>query len=339
MTFFDIDKNDYKISAVLSSILTSDDLYKIVSTSFLPFLENCKIIDLLIRKGFVKVDNNRILLTSKGYELAKELRVAGLVDNYCKNCSGKGYVVDRYKEYLKRFEEITQGRPEAIQDYDQGYVTPITNFLRISFAESRGDIKNKKILIMGDDDLLSIALAVTNLPLEIQVFEIDERLVSFIKEKSRKYSLNINVTRFDLKEKMPESLDSYFDVFFSDPPETIDAFKSFIGKGIFALKKTGGAGYFGITLIDASLNKWKDLQRIMLNDFGVVITDMIHDFNEYVNWEYHDTTPAYESAIVKTKPSHIWYKSTIYRIQTLNSKGFNEKLDTDILQDEENATS
>ncbi|HOJ49207.1 MAG TPA: bis-aminopropyl spermidine synthase family protein [Spirochaetota bacterium] len=330
-----------KIIRLLSSILTKyDNIYTTIEKSYIPFLEACNIIKVMESEKIISVNNEKIEITDKGKKIVEELRVTELIDNKCPLCKGKGLNIEKYKNFMIKFEEITKNRPKPVQNFDQGYVTPITNFLRISLAESYGNIKNKKILILGDDDLLSIALGLTSLPYEITVFEIDKRIVNYIKDISKEYKLNINPIEFDLREKVPDYYESYFDTFFSDPPETIDAFKSFIGKGIFALKKYGGAGYFGITLVDASLNKWNNFQKIISNDFNVVITDIIRDFNEYENWDYHENTPAYKALIIKKQPDRIWYKSTIYRIETIGSStGYNEKLDTNILQDEENATS
>ncbi len=49
----------------------------------------------------------------------------------------------------------------------------------------------------------------------------------------------------------------------------------------------------------------------MVSEIGVVITDIIQDFNEYITWDYHKETKAYKLAPVKKDPEGI------YRIEAL----------------------
>ncbi|NIT12871.1 MAG: bis-aminopropyl spermidine synthase family protein, partial [Candidatus Dadabacteria bacterium] len=105
--------------------------------------------------------------------------------------------------------------------------------------------------------------------------------------------------------------------FFTDPPETLKAADAFIGKGISTLRSAGSAGYFGFTRREASLKKWYDLQK-MLWGYKVVVTDIVHNFNEYVNWGYEKDTRAWQLSPLKIKPKKNWYRSALYRIVTLN---------------------
>ena len=201
-------------------------------------------------------------------------------------------------------------------------------------------MKGKDILVLGDDDLVSIVLGLSGLPKSITVVEIDKRLTGFIRETGEKYGFEVNVNDFDLRKPLPEIHVKRYDTFFTDPPETIRAADAFLGRGISALKEPGSAGYFGFTRREASLTKWYDLQRLLLG-YGIVITDIIHNFSEYINWGYEEETRAWDLAPVKTLPVKNWYRSALYRIQTL--QGFSGSSidygDENIYDDHESSTT
>jgi hypothetical protein len=95
---------------------------------------------------------------------------------------GKGIAIELEKRFLK----IQTRRPKAIRRFDQGYVTPKTTLSRFAFSYERGDIVGKEIIVLGDDDLMSIVLGLSGLPKRITVVEIDERLTDFIESTAKK---------------------------------------------------------------------------------------------------------------------------------------------------------
>jgi predicted methyltransferase len=108
------------------------------------------------------------------------------------------------------------------------------------------------------------------------------------------------------------------------------------------LKGERRAGYFGITRRESSLDKWREIQRTLINEFNVVITDIIRNFNHYINWGYEEETRAWKLAPIKKKPEEIWYKSYMFRIETLkDSRGFEEEVDVgdELYNDAESSTT
>lgn len=234
--------------------------------------------------------------------------------------------------------EIQKNRPEPIREYDQGYITPSSAISRVAFAMENNDIQNKDIIVLGDDDLLSIAIALTGKAKRIKVLEIDDRIVEFIKNVGEKYDLNIDVEKFDLREPLPEELVGSFDTFFCDPTETLAAFRAFVAKGIATLKSPRCAGYFGITRVESSLDKWKKMQKALL-ELGVVITDILPIFSEYENWGFTQETKAWRLSPVKELPKENWYRSWLYRIETLEGfKRLNEKISEEAFYSDEESS-
>lgn len=330
------------IENVLGAVLASKDFWRIVDLSEEPLPLVTAVLNTLHDLGYLDF-NREVILTLKGQELVEKYGIAKREDLSCKYCEGKTVDVNALNELLKQFKELVKDRPQPKHEFDQAYVTPETTIARISLMHTRGDLENKEIFVLGDDDLTSIALMLSGLPKRIAVLDIDERLTSFIEKTADEIGFNnIDIFTFDLRKPLPEYALRKFDTFITDPPETVHAIRAFIGRGIATLKGPGCAGYFGITRRESSLNKWREIQKILLNEFNVVITDIIRNFNEYVNWGYEEETKAWQLTPIKSKPTYNWYKSYMFRIQTLEgSIGFEDEITVreELYNDEESSTT
>jgi len=327
------------VENVLKAIMVTGDFWKIVDLSDEPLPLVTSILKILHRDDVVIYEGDQILLTEYGADLIKKLGIVSPVFHVCDRCEGRGVVIDKLKDAFERFVKIQEDRPPAIHEFDQGYITPENTFARVALCDSRGDLRGKRIAVLGDDDLMSIALALTGLPEKVTILEIDERLINFIKDVSQKYNLDIDARLHDLREPLPEDVVGSYDTFFCDPPETVEAIKAFVGRGVATLKSPRCAGYFGVTRRESSLDKWAKIQSVLL-DMGLVITDLIHNFNSYVNWGYYEEMRGWQLTPVKKPPSSIWYRSAQFRVETLKGfKGFNDPTVGDIYNDAESSTT
>ncbi|MBP1911711.1 N(4)-bis(aminopropyl)spermidine synthase [Thermococcus stetteri] len=331
------------VENVLSAIQASGDVWRIVDLSEEPLPLVVAVVTALYELGYVAFDNNQVILTRKGKELVEKYGIGPRADYTCSHCQGRTVEIDAFSELLEEFKEITKDRPEPVHQFDQAYVTPETTVAKVALMHSRGDLENKEVFVLGDDDLTSVALMLSGLPKRIAVLDIDERLTNFIEKAADEIGYeNIEIFTFDLRKPLPDYALHKFDTFITDPPETVHAIRSFVGRGIATLKGPGCTGYFGITRRESSLDKWRDIQRVLLNEFGVVITDIIRNFNEYVNWGYVEETRAWRLLPIKVMPSYNWYKSYMFRIQTLEgSRGFEEEITVgdELYNDEEASTT
>ncbi|MGQ4892056.1 MAG: bis-aminopropyl spermidine synthase family protein [Candidatus Njordarchaeia archaeon] len=322
---------------ILIAVRETNDFWKIVRTSEETYNVVAATLEELRQGGYIEYADGKVLLTDKGKSVL-EKQGFGKGRYTCEKCKGKTVRWD-VLSIKDEFMSIAKERPKAIINYDQGYVTPETTLARIAFMDQRGDLRGKNLLILGDDDLVSIAAMLTGFPKKITIFEIDKRLVEFIEKIGRRYNYDIEVRQHDLRKPLPEEFRGKYDTFFTDPTETLIGLKAFIGRGISALRGERCAGYFGLTRVESSLYKWRELQGSLISEFGVVITDIIKDFNEYVNWDYIEEMSGWEKNPLKTKPRSIWYTSSLFRIETLRGfKGFEETLEGDIYHDEETAS-
>ena len=326
---------------ILAAILTSEDIWRIIDLADVPVMALCQALREMETAGWLEFAGQRIRLTQGGRELIQEVGVAPVLELRCPRCGGRGVELGPVAKIAEKFREIAASRPEAIQDYDQGYVTEESTLYRIAFMWARGDLGGKEILVLGDDDLVSLAAALTGAPKRVVMLDIDERLVEFVREVARREGLQVEALRHDLREPLPEELLSAFDTFFCDPTESLRGFLAFAGRGISALKGPGSAGYMGLTRREASLSKWRAIQRELL-ERGAVLTDLRDDFHDYVNWPYIETMRSWEHLPVKRVPGRDepWYRSALIRIELVEAPVVeNVRLEGDIFTDPEAATT
>jgi len=314
-----------EIKRVIAAFLSAGDFWRAMPYIDQPFNVAAEVAKHLYENGLIRFSGSSIEFTAAGKKWVEENEIFPLVISTCSVCQGRGLSLDNFKDLLARFRELAKNRPEAVVDYDQGYVTPETTVSRVVLLAQKGDIQGKELLVLGDDDLLSIAAALSGYPKRVVVVEIDERIVEFINNTARREGLNIETINLDLRNPLPESVLKSFDTFWTDPPETPEALELFIGRGIAGLKGPGCAGYFGITYSESSKFKWREFQKVLTGKLGVVITDMINNFNEYVNWYYLLDTIRNDIEPLRVNPEINWYRSTQFRIEILeDTPVFNE---------------
>jgi hypothetical protein len=182
-----------------------------------------------------------------------------------------------YKRILSEMTEIAKSKPTPTFFYDQRPVTLTTSVKRAGYLDFRGDLHEKRIVLIGDDDLTSLSLGLTRKPKEIVVFDIDGRLVDFINSVSKEKGLNVKAYKYDLTKKIPSEFSGKFDIFLTDPTPNKIAFELFVSIGLNLLAEEG-VGY--VSFFPSHQLKSLDFQKI-LTERKVIITDMIPHFTEY----------------------------------------------------------
>lgn len=250
------------------------------SASFLDILRDVGGSDRRILRLIDELINKNIIIHKDGLFKLKQNNQHNLnsKDFLCKNCRGSIIDIEKLSFIKKDMEIIFNKKPTPTFIFDQRPVTLETTLRRVAYLIFKGDIQNQKIAILGDDDLTSIAIALTKLAKEIFVFDIDKRFISFINKVSKEFNLDINVIEQDFSKSTPKNLLNYFDVFMTDPTPTKIPFIVFTNFGIRLLKSTDSVGY--LSLYSSAMNKNIDLQGI-INKMGLLVTDMIPRFTEY----------------------------------------------------------
>lgn len=273
-----------------------------------------KILEEMIKRGEIYIT---------GQKLSSDIKVNDFVVK-CGRCEGRGVVLEQFEEFYNTYLNLIRDRPVPVEEYDQGYISPEDVMRRVAFIYERGDLEGSKIMVLGDDDLCSLALATTDLPEKIVVLEIDDRLVKYINKIAERYKFRIDARLYDAREELPESLKRSFDVFITDPVETLPGIELFLSRAVSALKEEGDAGYFGLTIQEASLAKWRKIEEIILK-MNFVITDILRDFSVYPNED--NICRSLENYIVfreierilgvRSFPDVDFYRSSLVRIEAV----------------------
>ena len=192
------------------------------------------------------------------------------------------------QELSDKNRKIFNQRPSVDVTIDQAKCTVETSFRRAMLCLCNGTLIGKKVLCLGDDDLVSISLGLllrhifpagSNHKTDICVFEIDERYVEYINELAVRYSLPVRCERINLRSPLPISLLNSFDCFFTDPPYTVEGASLFLSRGISALKKERGLNIF-FSFGNKPTNELFALQKCF-QLHGLSIRELYQQFNEY----------------------------------------------------------
>lgn len=275
----------------------------------------------LQEQGLLRVAQGKASLTPQGEQTAEGLRPAEGVR--CPHCAGTGYrLAPFHQEVLKRYRALIRHRPPATEAYDQGYIDPEGVMRRLAFIHERGDLNGTWLFIVGDDDLLSLAAALTGLPKHITVVDIDQRIVDFINQTARAQGLPIEAAVYDVQQAFPAHWQGHYDLFITDPVETLPGLELFLSRGVSTLKGPGSAGYFGLTTLEASRKKWLAIQE-MIHRMGFVITDIRRRFNVYPDegetnfFRYQEKLPIVQKLGLQV--DYNWYTSALYRIEAVKT--------------------
>lgn len=309
---------------ILRKLKTSDlNLWQIINIQDEDIKETLETLKNLHSKHMIEFEGDLVHLSSKGMKTLEALGIRHYIDTKCNSCKGKGFLVtDFFKDNLDVFERIFLNRPSETAEFDQGVVPPENSLRRVEFLYERGDLEHRKIILLGDDDLTSIALALTQMPEEVFVIEIDERIVDYINEVSKKYNLRLAAKQYNAVKPLPEKLLGNYDVFLTDPVETVKGTLLFVSRCAQALKGVGSSGYFGLSHYESSLRKWIEIEKGLL-EIGFVITDILRDFNEYLLTGERILEEGFlvvkESPVKVLAPQYPWYRSTFFRLQLVSN--------------------
>ncbi len=257
----------------------------------------------------------------KVLKLKKDVALHPLEDTTCSRCGQGVEIKGFFEEIYRKFLEISGKRPLPTSDYDQGFIRPVDTVKRVAYLYQRGDLEESEIFVLGDDDLFSVVATLTRMPKRVVVVEIDKRLNDFLRSYAEKEKItNLEVYDYNVIEELPKEFHKKFDVFVTDPVETKKGLKLFVGRCLEALKGPGAAGYMGFTHREASLRKWFEFEKFMLNA-GLVVTDILRDFTTYPErenrWEDFYRTYEIMKKMELPLPEVDWYKSCLVRFEVI----------------------
>ena len=266
-------------------------------------LDTIKAVERLRRVGVVTAGNSIVVLAdAKGvpaYVLKKEKPLLDVV---------RVYVRLRHRA---RFANVA---------FDQLMIEPSAIHNKLALMQKRGDLLNKDILCIGDDDLFSVACALTGLPRSVTALDADESVLAYIRSISPRLPIPVQTIHHNLINPIPKRYYESFDVFVTEPPETIKATLLFVMQGLRVLRKRG-AFHLGMTEVTLGSRDHHAVEKALL-EAGAVITDILHDCEEYAV-EGNELTSVWGTALpawVSKLPRSPWFVSTLFRGEVVTKK-------------------
>lgn len=82
------------------------------------------------------------------------------ISGLCPRCAGRGTVIpDAAASLAAELEPLSAAAPEAKPELDQTHCTVATKIRRVLRMHDAGALDGKRIIVLGDDDLTSVAVA------------------------------------------------------------------------------------------------------------------------------------------------------------------------------------
>ncbi|MFA7385882.1 MAG: bis-aminopropyl spermidine synthase family protein [Candidatus Paceibacterota bacterium] len=258
------------------------------------------------KEGLVVFKKNKIILTKKGKKEAEKINAVKI------EMPLKGKIIlKENKSLLKKFKEVRKSFVGKVE-YDQLQVKAESVIDKIELMDKKGDIKGKKIICIGDDDFVGIALAIKGGAEEIAVLDIDKDILNYEKEFFKKKKIKFKTILHSLTNPLSKEIKGKYDVFITEPPDTVSGNTLFFSRGVESLKEEG-IGYLGISQSTLEKEKIAKIQKNIL-DMNMVITDVFDRFSLYDNandeFEWVFGLPEEISL-----PESSWFNSTLVRAE------------------------
>ncbi|HLE49424.1 MAG TPA: bis-aminopropyl spermidine synthase family protein [Patescibacteria group bacterium] len=187
-----------------------------------------------------------------------------------------------FNSTLKLLNKYIDKRPEPVRGYDQFLATAETTARRSQILNWFEDVAGKRILLLGDDDFTSVAIANTKKASAITVLDIDDRILENINVISKKEKFKIETARYDVKKSLPEKYQGKYDVVFTDPPYTTEGMKLFISRAIECLDPQNQAAriYFCYGNSDRAKERFVSVHGA-ITSMGLMVRWVFDKFNRY----------------------------------------------------------
>ncbi|MEL6759728.1 MAG: bis-aminopropyl spermidine synthase family protein [Myxococcota bacterium] len=133
--------------------------------------------------------------------------------------------------------DVHSRRKRFFQQVGQCPVLPETALRRALLVGDAEDVGRKNVLCLGDDDLVSVALAA--LGHEVSAYDIDDYLLEFLRRSVEDVELPVTIEEVDLRDPLAKKRRQRFDVVLTDPMSNRDCFDLFLSRALSMLKPDG----------------------------------------------------------------------------------------------------
>jgi N4-bis(aminopropyl)spermidine synthase len=209
----------------------------------------------------------------------------------CPECGGRGVASPELRaELTAGLTAAAEAAPEAKPELDQTHCTVDTKISRVLAMHEAGALAGTRILLLGDDDLVSVAIArfaglheaasLAGRVRQLTVVDTDQDVLDCIAAQTAGSGLDLRLVRHDLRQPLPADLVGAFDVACTDPPYTVAGAELFLSRAVAALAPGGGQHVF----FSFGARRPADMLRTqqVIAGLGLVLRGLTPNFNEYV---------------------------------------------------------
>ena len=136
---------------------------------------------------------------------------------------------------LSKLKQVLADRPPPIWQLDHVPATVETVWRRATYMYNTFNLHDASVLMVGDQDMTSIALALISPSTDVVVVDIDERILSYIHAIGHRFALRIRPVFSDLRITFPRSLQQRCHLVFTDPPYTEEGLRLFLQRAVQSL--------------------------------------------------------------------------------------------------------
>jgi predicted methyltransferase/DNA-directed RNA polymerase subunit RPC12/RpoP len=217
----------------------------------------------------------------------RDLGLGAKIDVTCPACAGHGIVIpDNFHALVERLAGIIASAPSVDVTLDQAPCTPETSLLRALLMLQNGALEGRRVLLLGDDDSVSIAIGLVaqslgrgDLTRGVTVIDADERRLAFLADAAGRTQISLTTVHHDLRQPLPDPLRRSFDTIETDPPYTLDGARLFLSRGCEALA-SGASGLCFFSFAQWPAPQMLQLQQVFLA-LGLAVHTVRPNFNHY----------------------------------------------------------
>jgi predicted methyltransferase len=210
------------------------------------------------------------------------------LDATCPACAGRGVVIpDAVVPLLAELEQAAEGGPEAKPELDQTHCTVETKLRRVLRMHAAHALAGQRILLLGDDDLVSLAIVAfaawtghAEVIRRLAVVDTDPDVLGWIGKQAARSGVRVDLIEHDLRQPLPAGLAEGFDVVATDPPYTVAGAELFLSRAVEALAPEPGRHVFfsfGARRPEQTLAVQAGIARL-----GLAVRSLTPNFNSYL---------------------------------------------------------
>lgn len=294
---------------------------KLVSLTGLP-KETLRVFKLSIKEMLEPADGDNLALNKAG------LQFTGQNNPLPYKWSLLEYTDTHLADKLSEVRKNCSSDPK--REYDQFFASIQTSVSKALVVRDKGLLDDKaRVALLGDDDIVSLALALINPNLEITVFELDRDIISTIEKGAELLGIkNIQLVTYDARNDLEKHFVNKFDVVLTDPPYTKSGFSLFLKRavemaGYDARKQQSKYIFIHYGASFKSPEKFLKVQEV-INRFGLWQEDVLYSFSRYTGAE--SIGNASTLYILQTTPhtnaQAVLSPQTIYTFETQQEEKF-----------------